>query len=145
MFVVASLGTGILTLERAAATRVFVTATVSHLSAVLLTSALLLMPWVDLASLGIPIGLGGFAGLVYSCGILLRIGRHNVDRSDQTWYAVLPFASYGLLAAAAALCLWRLPASLNVLAVALGLLLAAAIRNSWDMIVFLVTRPKPPG
>jgi hypothetical protein len=145
MFVVASLGSGIFTPERAGATRIFVTATVANLSAVLFTSAVLLMPSLDLAALGIPTGLGGLAGLVYAGGILCRIGRHDVDRADKVWYAALPFAGYGVMVAAAALSLWRPPANLQILALALGLLLAAAIRNSWDMIVFLVGRTKGPG
>ena len=145
MFVVVSLGSGILRPEGLGAIQVFLTATVAHLSAVLFGSAALLMPSLDAGWLGVPMALGGLAGLVYSGGILGRIGRHDVDRADKVWYAALPFAGYGVIVAAAVLSLWRPPASLEFLAIGLGLLLAAAIRNSWDMIVFLVLRAKGPG
>ncbi|HEX3538350.1 MAG TPA: hypothetical protein VHU15_16450 [Stellaceae bacterium] len=145
MFVVASLGRGLLTPERSAATRVFLTATVAHLSAVLFSSTVMLVPALDIESLGMAMGLGGLAGLVYSGGILLRIGRHEVDRADKVWYAVLPFAGYGVMVGAAAVTLSHPSADLRLLALGLGLLLAVAIRNSWDMIVFLVARPRTEG
>lgn len=145
MFVVVSLGSGVLRPEGAAATRVFLTSTVAHLSAALFGCALAMVPSLDPLSLGILIGLGGLVGFVYSSRNLFSIRQHNVDRGDRIWYAALPFAGYAVMLAAAAGMPWRPPAGLDMLALALGLLLAAGIRNSWDMIVFLVGRTGRPN
>jgi hypothetical protein len=37
------------------------------------------------------------------------------------------------------------PASLDALAVGLALLLAAGMRNSWDMLIFIVVQEKGPN
>jgi hypothetical protein len=146
MFVVVSIGSGFLTPERAAAVRVFLTPTVIHLAAVLFACALSLVPSLGTACFVGLIGGAGVAGLLHSGHILfVRIWRHNVDHGDRIWYAALPFAGYAVMLAAAAASCWRPAAGLDLLAAALALLLAAGIRNSWDMIVFLVIQPRGSG
>jgi len=146
MFVVVSIGGRFLTPERAAATRVFLTATVAHLSGALFVCASTMVPALDGRALAILVGLGGLAGLVYAGHILfVRIWRHDIDHADRFWYAALPFAGYGVLVVAAAeIGLSRQVPGSYLLAAAVGLLLAAGIRNSWDMIVFFVTRSRAP-
>ena len=146
MFVVVSIGERYLTPERIAATRVFVTATVTHLSAALAVSLLTMAPGLGDAALGSLVGLGALAGLGYAGHILVvRIWRHEVDLADRFWYAALPFLGYAVLAAAGvALGLAQRRLGAYLLAGAAALLVLAAIRNSWDMIVFFATRRREP-
>lgn len=143
MFVVVSIGAGMLTPERGAAVRTFLTATIAHLSAVLFGGALTLVPGLDRGWFGALVGLAGLAGLVQSARNMVGFGAHpNTDRSDFFWYAMVPPVGYAALVAAG-VAVWRWPApSLDLLAVALSLLLAAGIRNAWDMIVFFVLRSR---
>src|SRR5713226_5428890 len=140
MFVVVSIGSGFLTRERAIGIRTFLTSTVVNLSATLSGAALTMVPALDW------LWLAGIAGLVYSLREMLGFNQHpGTDRSDWFWYTIFPVIGYALLLAAAATALRGMPVSLDLLAAALAFLLAAGIRNAWDMIVFLVTMPRSPG
>jgi hypothetical protein len=143
MFVVVSIGIGFLTRERVVATHTFLTSTVTHLSVVLFGSVLVMVPRLDLVWLGALLGLAGLGGLGYSVRVVAGFGQHQgTDRSDWFWYAVFPFVGYGLLLAAGAAALRGAAPGLDLLAASLASLLLASIRNAWDMIVFLVTRPR---
>ena len=145
MFVVVSIGSGVLSPERVAPIRVFLTATVIHLTSILFACALSLVPALDAPWFAGLLGLIAVAGLVYAGQIPTnRIWDHNVDHEDRIWYAALPFAGYAVMLGAAAIGVRRPETGLDLLALALGLLLAAGIRNSWDMIVFFVLRAKGP-
>jgi hypothetical protein len=145
MFVVVSIGSGVLSPERVGPIRVFLTATVVHLSSILFACALSLVPALDAFWFAIMLGFIGVAGAAYAGQILfVGIWNHNVDDEDRIWYAGLPFAGYAVTLAAAATSVRRAGFGLDLLAIALGLLLAAGIRNSWDMIVFFVLRAKGP-
>jgi hypothetical protein len=146
MFVVVSIGSGILTQDRAGAIRTFLTSTVTHLSAALFGSVLALVPAPGETWRVAAIGLAGLAGLVYVGGMTLTFHQHpHTDHSDRFWYTLFPLAGYGLLVAAAAVALRGGTTSIELFALALALLVAAGIRNAWDMIVFLITRPRDSG
>jgi hypothetical protein len=143
MFVVVSIGTGVLTRDRATAIRAFLTATVTHLSVVVFGAILIMVPWLDWTWLGGIVGIAGIAGLVNSVRIISGFRQHDgTDRSDWFWYAVFPPVGYAILLASAGAAFRGAALSLDLLAVSLGILLLAGIRNAWDMIVFLVTRPR---
>jgi len=145
MFVVVSIGSGFLTRERAIGIRTFLTSTVVNLSATLSGAALTMVPALDWLWLGGIVGVVGIAGLVLSIRETLGFSQHNhTDRSDWFWYTIFPVVGYALLLAAAATALRGMAVSLDLLAAALAFLLAAGIRNAWDMIVFLVTMPRTP-
>jgi len=145
MFVVVSIGSGFLSAERVGPVRVFLTATVVHLSTVFFVCAVCLVPALDALWFAVLLGLIGAAGLIYAGQILfIRIWDHEVDHEDRVWYAALPFAGYAAMVASAGVGARRAEVGLDLLALALALLLAAGIRNSWDMIVFFVLRAKGP-
>ena len=143
MFVVVSIGMGILSPDRSLAIRTFLTGTVLHLSTVLLGSALTMVPGLDMAVLAVLAALAGIAGVIFSARAMWGFDQHpGTDRSDWYWYVLLPLVAYAALLAVAGLA-WRgMAASVDLLAAVLAVLLAAGIRNAWDMIVFFVTRSR---
>ena len=145
MFVVASIGSGFLTSKRASEIRVFLTPTVIHLSAVLVAGALALVPFGDATAFGALIGLIGLAGAAYAGGIALHIGRRGIGWDDRVWYALVPLSGHALLVAAALAAVVHAAVSLDLLAAALAMLLIAALRNAWDLILFLVAQAKDAG
>jgi len=143
MFVVVSIGIGFLTQDRAVAIRTFLTPTVTHLSTVLLGCALTMVPALGWLWLATAAGLSGIAGIVYSGRVLAGFRQHEgTDQSDLLWYAILPLFAYAALVVVAAMAWCDAVASLDLLAAVLAFLLIAGIRNAWDMIVFLVARPR---
>jgi hypothetical protein len=143
MFVVVSIGMGFLSREHSAAIRTFLTPTVTHLASVLLICALAMVPVLAWSWVAATAGAAGIAGIIYATRVVVGFRQHaGTDRSDWFWYTVLPPTGYALLAAAAAFSLQYLATSLDLLALALGVLLSAGIRNAWDMILFFVTRDR---
>lgn len=139
MFVVASIAGRVVRKARAVQVGAFFTATVFHLGVVLFACALAMVPTLTPLAFGIIIGVGGLAGLAIASRAGLWIGRAtNVERTDRLWYAALPMVSYVLIVVAAALMVDGVASGLGALALALGLLIAAGIRNAWDMIIFIV-------
>lgn len=150
MFVVASIGSGFLTHERAEASRIFLTPVVVHLTTILLGCALTMAPGLDWRWLGVLLGGGSLAGCGYAGFVGLHVRRRPVDRDDRIWYGGLPVLAHAALLAAAVLALLGHPYCLDVLAAGLALLLVASIRNAWDLILFFVresapSRTDPPG
>jgi hypothetical protein len=145
MFVVVSIGTGILTRERSRAIRAFLSSTVASLSSVLFGAALTMVPELDWFWFATIAGLAGLAGLGFSVRIVAGFREHKgIDLGDWFWYAIFPPIGYTLLVAAAATASRGMPVSLHLMAAALAALLVAGIRNAWDMIVFLVTQSRDP-
>lgn len=141
MFVVVSLGVGILTRDRSVAIRAFLTSTVTHLSSALLGCALTLLPTLDWTGLALAAGVAGIGGVAYSGWVLAGFRQHQgVVLSDWCWYAILPLVAYAALLGVAATAWRAAPASLDLLAAILAFLLVAGIRNAWDMVVFLMLR-----
>lgn len=143
MFVVVSIGTGVLRRGREAVIRAFLSSTVSTLTTALLGAALTMVPALGWVWFGALAGLGGLVGLGYALHIALRFRQHQgTVVSDWLWYATVPPLGYLLVVAAAATALRGMPISVNLFAGSLALMLIAGIRNAWDMIVFLVTLPR---
>ena len=138
MFIVASIGGRNMARSRAAAVASFVTPTVIHLSVVLLACALLVVPSLTHRSLGLIAGGGGIVGATVAARILWQVRHSKVDHVDRLWYGGLPLLGYVGIITAAALILAGFPGDLETLALALGVLVVASIRNAWDLIIFLV-------
>jgi hypothetical protein len=144
MFVVASIGVGFLTRRHLPQVRVFLTPTVIHLASVVAVALVAVMPALEWPVLAAAFAAGGGAGLAYSAAVGWRVAQRRVEWSDQIWYALIPIVGYGvILAAALSIFLGAVP---SFAAIALGpaLLLAAGIRNAWDMIVFLAAQDRRP-
>jgi hypothetical protein len=143
MFVVVSLGVGVLTRDRIVAVRAFITSTVTHLSSALLGCALTLVPALDWVWLALAAGLAGIGGIAYSGWVLAGFRQHRgTVLSDWLWYAILPLLAYAALLVVAGAAYHGVPASLGLLAAILAFLLIAGIRNAWDMVVFLVLQAR---
>ena len=94
------------------------------------------------------LGAGGLAGSIYCGRILVQVivqHRFNVDLTDRLFYVLLPLLGYLLALLAAVLLLMHSTASANVTAAALLTLLAAGIRNAWDMMVWIVIKAPSGG
>ena len=142
MFVVISIATGFLTAERASRTRIWTTPTVVNVSSILIICTVLLTPlpaWPLLAAL---LGLASLGGLIYASMIGRQIWMPGTDPSDRIWHGLVPPAGCAMMAGAAVLAALRREGSLPVLAATLLVLLIAAIRNAWDLIVFFASRDR---
>ena len=137
-FIVASLASNLK--ERTIGLRGFITPTAVHLGSVLVGSAILTAPTLTPSSLALLLGTGGIAGVIYSVIVSTRIWGMNLDRSDRGFYALLPILAYAGMAGAAAMAMWRLAWTLEILAAALVGLLLIGMRNAWDMATFMITR-----
>jgi len=143
MFVAASIGSSIFSEEQRAATNAFLTPTVMHFAAVLLASLVVTIPAQSWIALGGLLGGGALAGATYSGRLTVQlIIRHgfNVDLTDRLFYAVMPFLGYLIALVSAVLLFMRSPAGADLIAAALLILLVAAIRNAWDMMVWIMIR-----
>lgn len=140
MFVVVSIGIGILSRDRSVAIQVFLTTTVVHLSTVLFGCALTMVPVLAPRWQAVIAGIAGLTGVGYSVHVIWGFRQHGgTVLSDWFWYAIFPLVAYAVLAIAAALGLYDTVEGLDLFAAVLTALLVAGIRNGWDMLVFLVT------
>jgi hypothetical protein len=143
-FVAASIGAGVFRHENQVGIRSFISPTVVHFSAVLVSCVLATIPtqtWLVLGFLQICVGA---IGLVYSGWVWRRMLKHGfvatIDAIDRLWYALLPIPAY-LLVIAAGVELWKQSLfGLNIFASALILLLLIGIRNAWDMTIWIIDR-----
>jgi hypothetical protein len=142
MFVVASIGGSIMTEERASEVRLFVTPTVIHLSAIVFACALAMVPSMDETAFGVLFGVGGAVGLLYSAIRAVSIRHRKLELVDHVWYAAVPTIAYAIMIAAAVMVLWPAAYALELLALSMALLLAAGIRNAWDLLLFIVSQTR---
>jgi hypothetical protein len=148
MFVAVSIGKTIFDESHRAAVTAFISPTVAHFAAVLFACLVASMPSHTWHTLGGLLGVGALAGAVYSGGPVVQMivrRRFKIDLTDRLFYALAPLAGY-VLALAAALLLFTHDGavSADLFAAAVLTLLFAAIRNAWDMMVWIVIKT-PPG
>jgi hypothetical protein len=144
LFVAASVGSGIFSLDRRGALRMFLSASVVQFACILAGCLIVLAPLPRWELLGGLILACGLFGLSYS-GMAWRDTVHDglsarIDLEDRIWYAVAPAVGYFLVAGAGVALILRLERGCAALAVAMGTLLLVAIHNAWDITVWSVTR-----
>jgi hypothetical protein len=126
----------------------FSTPTIIHFGAALVVSAIISAPWRTLGPVGLTIGLGAGASLIYITIVIARMFKVNVYKpvlEDWAFHAVLPAISY-LTLLGSAISLARHPeASLFAIGGATLLLLFIGIHNAWDTVTFLVLSPESPN
>ncbi len=149
MFVAVSIGTAIFNEGRRAAVTAFITPTVMHFAAVLFACLLATMPSHTKYTFGGLLGAGSLAGSVYCGRLVVQMiirRRFKIDLSDRLFYSFLPLAGY-LLALIAAVLLFSHTSviSADLIAAAVLTLLFAAIRNAWDMMVWIVIETPSSG
>jgi hypothetical protein len=145
LFVVASLGLGYLNPSRTTGMRVFLTPIIAHVAGILVACAALVAPSTTILSLEEMAGIGALGGVIYAAVICRNAWGMEVGKDDRFWYGVVPVIAYAVALGAAAMLVAGRPAGLVILAAAVVLQLIAAIRNAWDMVLFLVSRDRASG
>jgi hypothetical protein len=145
MFVAASVGMRYFTKEREAALKAFLTPTVMHFSAVLVTCVFATAPERVSVPPSVFLLAIGIIGVAYSIHVWIRMSRGGffgtIDLEDRFWYVLAPVTGYLLMTAGAVVVLWvHQGAGLDLIALTLVLLLLLGIRNAWDMTVWIVIR-----
>lgn len=146
MFVAASIGASYFTAELEAGLKAFLTPTVLHFTAVLVTCLLATAPSHTPLSLGLLLAAEGAIGLGYTVRLWVQMRRRGftstIDLEDRIWYVFAPFLAYLLMTLAGVLTPVHVEAALPLLALSLVLMLLLGIRNAWDMTVWVVIRAK---
>jgi hypothetical protein len=138
LFVAASVGVGILSMERAETTRAFMSPVAVHFTIILIISLITLAPIHNPAGFALLIGLGAAAGLGWTIAVLPRMFHDNIEWVDRFAYGLVPLLAYAATLAAAIL-FWRgFEYAAAVLAATQLLLLVDNIRNAWDLTIYLV-------
>jgi hypothetical protein len=141
MFVALSIGSRLFTQRNVSALRAFVTPSVMHFVYVLVTAGVVLIPSQTRTSLGILLVVGGLVSFTY---LLLAIpvmrGSPEIDRHDWAWYLCVPLLCYLLLVGSGIGLLLRIDEALNGVALASIALLITGIRNSWDLVIYMILR-----
>jgi hypothetical protein len=121
----------------------FGTPTIVHFCAVLLISAILSMPWVDISHAAFVVGVSGALGVGYSLIVIRRARRtrnYKPEMEDWIWHAMLPLIGYlTLLVSAITMPFNHVPAFFGIAAFAL-LLLFVGIHNAWDTVTYLTVK-----
>ena len=144
LFVAASVGTGVFSMDRLAPLRMFLSASVVHFSSVLAVSLVVLAPVERWMLLGLMIIGCGIYGLSYS-GLAWRGAVRDglaakIDLEDRVWYAVVPAGAYLVESGAGMALAYARSEGFVVLALSTAALLLAGIHNAWDITVWSITR-----
>jgi hypothetical protein len=144
LFVAATVGSGVFTGARRAASRMFLSASVIHFSSLLIACLIVLAPAQNWMSLGVMIVACGIFGLAYyglTWRDTVRDGlSKSIDWDDRIWYAVLPVICYLFETASGVALALRFGLGCMALALSLGLLLVIGIHNAWDITLWSITR-----
>src|SRR4051812_35901763 len=141
LFVAASIGAGVLTAGRAAATRVYFSPVIVHFSTGLYASLVALVPSMTETWLAALIGVPSIAGVIYSIVVATGLLRHHsADLQDRLGYGLGPLACYAAGIAASGLFAIHHERAPELLAAALVAILVINIRNAWDLALAMVRR-----
>jgi hypothetical protein len=117
------------------------TPVIVHFSGVFFISALLIVPTLTPASLGSLLALIAVGFLVYLALIAVRLWRQRADFplnvGDWLGNIVIPMASHLLILGTGLAFLANTNPTLNGFAIAVAALIAAGIRNAWDLTVWI--------
>jgi len=125
--------------------KTYITPTATCLSIILLMNATLTIPTQTRLTTVICICLGGIGGLAYSVSLVVRRGGgiSFYDRVDLFYYVVFPLAGYALVVAGGLLLLRTPQIGLTLVAAGVLILLGMAIRNSYAIVITIVSRENP--
>jgi hypothetical protein len=121
LFVIVSLGPKVIASGTETGVRAFISPIAVHFTSALVGSALMLAPDIPPAVLGSLLAIAGLGGVVYTAW----------TRADAQWRrSKLPIIAM------------KVPASLPGFAIAIVLLIVIAIRNAWDIVVWMTRQPR---
>ncbi len=139
MFVAVSVAAGVITPERSAGTRTFLSPVICHFSGVLYACALGLVPSHTRLSFALLLAGGALPAAIYAGMILVQVCKDaRGDLADRVFYGAAPLVAYVTALVAAAVVLIEDHGSAEILATALLLLLLSNVRNAWDIATFVV-------
>lgn len=145
-FVVITLTAGRRLPGQSAGLAAFTMPTIVHFGAVLLVAALLSAPWKTFTTVTVLLVVIGACGVGYSGIVLRRLRRvenYLLMIEDWVWYGIFPLAAYAALGITATLLPRDAELALFGIAGAILLLLFLGIRNSWDVVTYLVVEFLP--
>ncbi|TMI88801.1 MAG: hypothetical protein E6H00_11680 [Bacillati bacterium ANGP1] len=148
-FVAITVGSGIIIKQNTPALRAFVNPSLIHFIYVLVTAAVVVIPTITRIQLGILLALAGLVSAGRALAVLPFMVRqyreHIVDLHDWAWYFLAPLVSYLMYVGTGMGLLLRTAQVLDAMAWACILLLVAGIRNTWDMVLYMMfNRQEPP-
>jgi hypothetical protein len=120
----------------------FSTPSVVHFGLVLLLAAVMVMPWRDVTSASIVVGLLGLCGLFYvvhATKLLARQKSYKPVLEDWILRAVMPFAAYLLLAICSQWERFSIRAAIFGMAFAALSLMFVGIYGAWDNVTYIVS------
>jgi len=147
IFLAFSLGARLVPAQDSTAMRAFVVPIVIHFGAVLVLSALMLVPVHTLLTLGFTLLGVGVVGIVYSLGLLQQLWLHHrreeaLNFNHWLWHWLLPTGSAGLIAAVGlALLLLNRIDFLPLLALATLTLIIVGLRNAFELFLWIARQP----
>jgi hypothetical protein len=144
LFVIVSLGPKLVASNTETGVRAFISPIAVHFTSVLVASAFLLAPDIPRAVLGLLLAFGGLGGVVYTAWTRghARWRQSKLPILDWVWFVGLPFLAFLLIAGSGIGVAMSVPLSLHSLAVAIVLLIVIAIRNAWDIVVWMTKQPR---
>ena len=119
----------------------FATPTIVHLGSVLFLSGVLSAPWHVVLPAAIIVALAGIAGLIYTLLVIRRQRRQTAYEpvfEDVLFHAILPLATFLMVAISAFFMQSHERGALFTVAAAALLLLFIAIHNAWDSVSYVV-------
>jgi hypothetical protein len=146
IFLAISLGARLVPAEDNTALRAFVVPIVMHFGAVLVLSALMLIPAYTAVWLGFTLIGAGLVGLGYNLGVLRQLLLHHrqaetLNLHHWLWHWLIPTASYVLIAATGLGVLEGRNGFLPLLAVAALALIVVGLRNAFDLFLWIARQP----
>jgi hypothetical protein len=144
LFVIVSLGPKVVASNTETGVRAFISPIAVHFTCVLVGSALMLAPDIPPAVLGSLLAIGGFGGVVYTAWTRAdaQWRRSKLPILDWIWFVGLPFLAFLLIVGSGIGVAMRTPLGLYGFAVAIVLLIVIAIRNAWDIVVWMTRQPR---
>ena len=144
LFVIVSLGPKVVASNTETGVRAFISPIAVHFTSVLVVSALMLAPEIPLAVLGSLLAVGGFGGVVYTAWTRAdaQWRRSKLPILDWIWFVGLPFVAFLLIIGAGIGIAMNVPLGPHGLALAIVLLIVIAIRNAWDIVVWMTKQPR---
>lgn len=142
MFVVVTLAPNVIARRGLSGVRGFITPTVVFLTTNMFVSAVMTFPVITAPVVAVTLGCAGVGGVVY----ILVIGTHrqwregNLPIEDWFGYVGLPILGYSVLATGAGLLLPHPVAGLSLVGAANILFLVVAVRNAWDLVLWMAKR-----
>jgi hypothetical protein len=139
-----SLGPKVIASGTRTGVRAFISPIAVHFTSVLVASALLLAPDTPPAVLGMLLAIGGLGGIVYTAWTRghAQWRRSKLPILDWVWFVGLPFLAFLLIVGSGIALAMNAALSLHGIAVAIVLLIVIAIRNAWDIVVWMTTQPR---